>query len=60
MNEVTRREEITRTAWRNTHRDYKLTAGQAVDGVPKVLKFVEGIGTCLVPVTIVPDPKPAE
>lgn len=44
---------ITRSKWRATHRDYR--TGDPRRGTAKVLKFVPGVGTCLVPVTVVED-----
>jgi hypothetical protein len=47
-------ETITRSQWRKLHRDSRM--GDPRKGTAKMLKFVEGLGTCLVPVTVVADP----
>lgn len=44
---------ITRSEWAKLHRDYR--TGDPRQGTAKVLKFVDGVGTCLVPVTVVVD-----
>lgn len=44
---------ITRSEWAKLHRDYR--TGDPRQGTAKVLKFVAGVGTCLVPVTVVDD-----
>lgn len=43
--------EITRTEWNRTHRDYR--TGDPHRGTAKVLRWEEGRGTVLVPVTVV-------
>ena len=44
---------ITAEEWRKTHRDYKgITNGQR-----SMLKWIDGKGTCLVPVTVIPEPR---
>jgi hypothetical protein len=42
---------ITRAQWDAEHSDYKMTASESVDNVPKVLRL-ERAGTCLVRVWI--------
>lgn len=44
---------ITKTEWRNLHRDYKMVK----DGQRYMLKWIDGKGTCLVPVQVVKDPQ---
>lgn len=43
---------ITQSEWRNKHRDFK---GGTMKKEPRILRFVEGIGTCLIPVIVVKD-----
>jgi len=44
---------ITRSEWRKKHRDFK--TGDPRKGTAKMLKYCDGLGTCLVPVTVIPD-----
>lgn len=41
---------ITKEEWEKIHKDYK---GIDKDGIHRILKFIDGIGTCSVPVKIV-------
>ena len=45
------RATITRAEWNRLHRDHKIGSPRA--GTAKVLRWEEGIGTCLVPVDVV-------
>lgn len=49
--------QVTREEWRRKHRDYKLIVregdGSRLPPGRYVLEFVEGQGTCLVPVQVV-------
>jgi hypothetical protein len=45
---------ITRSEWNAKHSDFKLEASESQSGMPMMLKFIDGLGTCLVPVEIVP------
>lgn len=40
---------MTMEQWKKTHRDFKTR----INGCRMVLKFIEGKGTCLVPIEIV-------
>lgn len=44
---------ITKSEWKNLHRDYRM--GDPRKGTARMLKWVDGAGTCLVPVTVVAD-----
>jgi len=46
-------ETITRSKWNKLPRDFK--SGDPRRGTAKALMFVDGVGTCLVPVTVVDD-----
>lgn len=46
-------ETITRSKWNNLPRDFK--TGDPRRGTAKALMFIEGQGTCLVPVSVVED-----
>lgn len=44
-------ETITKSEWRNTPKDYKCI----IDKQRYILKWIDGSGTCLVPVKVVKD-----
>jgi hypothetical protein len=41
---------ITNTQWRNKHSDFK---GGTMRIKPRMLKYIDGVGTCLIPVVVV-------
>jgi hypothetical protein len=50
FDEVDLRQPITKAAWDAIHADFKV--GDPREGTAAVLKWVDGIGTCLVPVVV--------
>ncbi len=55
---TTEKHTITRSEWRRKHRDFK--CGDPRKGTAKIVKWIDGHGTCLVPVDVIPDPPTEE
>jgi hypothetical protein len=53
-NTATDRSKLERAAWRGIHPDYR---GKFEDGTLTCLQLIEGKGTCLVPVSTLPESK---
>lgn len=47
---------VTRSTWK-AKRKQGFAQGDPRKGTAKMLTFVESVGTCLVPVVVVPDPE---